>query len=212
MREKSKRTAKFATKTVVYCALMTALVTVATVTLGFRTGDFFFNCGDAVIFVTAALLGPLPAAVAGGLGSFFADLAVYPATMFFTLVIKALEGLTCGLLMYVFRKISAGRVLSALCGAAAMTASGALMMTGYYICNSFFYGTPASALVALPADAVQAAASVVLASVVLYALGLVRLRDRLGFVKPSVPPAPEYVRMTSGGKDVADRGNNPADD
>ena len=212
MREKSKRTAKFATKTVVYCALMTALVTVATVTLGFRTGDFFFNCGDAVIFVTAALLGPLPAAVAGGLGSFFADLAVYPATMFFTLIIKGLEGLVCGLLMCLFRKISAGRVLSALCGAAAMTVSGALMMTGYYVCNCFFYGTPASALVALPADAVQAAASVVLASVVLYALGLVRLRDRLGFVHTPTPSAPEYVRMTSGGKDVADRGNNPADD
>lgn len=212
MREKSKRTAKFATKTVVYCALMTALVTVATVTLGFRTGDFFFNCGDAVIFVTAALLGPLPAAVAGGLGSFFADLAVYPATMFFTLIIKGLEGLVCGLLMCLFRKISVSRVLSALCGAAAMTVSGALMMTGYYICNSFFYGTPASALVALPADAVQAAASVALAAAVLYGLGLIKLRDRLGFIKLSVPPAPEYVRMTSGGKDVADRGNNPADD
>lgn len=212
MRAKSNSAAKFATKTVVYCALMTALVTVATVTLGFRTGDFFFNCGDAVIFVTAALLGPLPAAVAGGLGSFFADLAVYPATMFFTLVIKALEGLTCGLFMYAFRKISSGRGRSAVWGALSMTVGGALMMTGYYICNSFFYGTPASALVALPADAVQAAASVALAAAVLYGLGLIKLRDRLGFVKPSVPPAPEYVRMTSGGKDVADRGNNPADD
>ena len=212
MRAKSNSAAKFATKTVVYCALMTALVTVATVTLGFRTGDFFFNCGDAVIFVTAALLGPLPAAVAGGLGSFFADLAVYPATMFFTLVIKALEGLTCGLLMYAFRKISSGRGRSAVWGVLSMTVGGALMMTGYYICNSFFYGTPASALVALPADAVQAAASVALAAAVLYGLGLIKLRDRLGFVKPSVPPAPEYVRMTSGGKDVADRGNNPADD
>lgn len=212
MREKSKRTAKFATKTVVYCALMTALVTVATVTLGFRTGDFFFNCGDAVIFVTAALLGPLPAAVAGGLGSFFADLAVYPATMFFTLIIKGLEGLVCGLLMCLFRKISSGRGRSAAWGALSMTVGGALMMTGYYICNSFFYGTPASALVALPADAVQAAASVALAAAVLYGLGLIKLRDRLGFIKSSVPPAPEYARMTSGGKDVAARGNNPADD
>ena len=212
MRAKSNSAAKFATKTVVYCAFMNALVTVATVTLGFRMGDFFFNCGDAVIFVTAALLGPLPAAVAGGLGSFFADLAVYPATMFFTLVIIAREGSTCGLLMYTFRKISSGRGRSAVWGALSMTVGGALMMTGYYICNSFFYGTPASALVALPADAVQAAASVALAATVLYGLGLIKLRDRLGFVKPSVPPAPEYVRMTSGGKDVADRGNNPADD
>lgn len=195
MRDRGKSSAKTATKTVVYCALMTALVTVATVTLGFRTGDFFFNCGDAVIFVTAALLGPLPAMIAGGLGSFFADLAVYPATMFFTLVIKAVEGLVCGLLMRALSVASRGRARSALFGALSMTVGGLLMMTGYYVCNSFIYGTPVSALAALPADAVQAVSSVVLACLLLYALGLVKLRDRLGFVRPSLPRSAEYVRL-----------------
>lgn len=195
MSRNGRTAAKSATKKIVYCALMTALVTVATVTLGFRTGDFFFNCGDAVIFVTAVLLGPVPATVAGALGSFFADLAVYPATMFFTLVIKGSEGLLCGVLVSFFRRFERGRAAPVLLSAVAMTAGGALMMTGYYICNSFIYGTPVSALAALPADAVQAAASVVLATVVLYGMGLVKLRDRLGFVRPSLPRSAEYVRL-----------------
>ena len=145
MSAKQKRKFAFPTRTLVFTALLTALVVAATVVLGFRTGDFFFNCGDTVIFVTAALLGPVPAMLAGGIGSFFADLAVYPATMFFTLVIKGLEGLLCGLLMKLFRTSRRGKLLAPVTGGASMLVAGVFMMTGYFICNSFIYGAPASA-------------------------------------------------------------------
>ena len=168
----------FPTRTLVFTALSAALTVAATVVLGFRTGDFFFNCGDSVIFVTAALLGPVPAMLAGGIGSFFADLAVYPATMFFTLVIKGLEGLLCGVGMKLLRTSERGRVLAPVTGGASMLVAGAFMMTGYFICNSFIYGTPASALAALPADAVQASLSVALACVLLYLMRLDTLRVR----------------------------------
>ena len=168
----------FPTRKLVFTALTTALTVAATVVLGFRTGDFFFNCGDTVIFVTAALLGPVPAMITGGLGSFFADLAVYPATMFFSLFIKGAEGLVCGLLMKLLRTHDRGRVLAPVTGGASMAVGGALMMLGYFICNSFIYGTPASALVALPADAVQASVSVALACVLLYVFRLDALRTR----------------------------------
>ena len=148
MPAKQKRKFAFPTRTLVFTALLTALVVAATVVLGFRTGDFFFNCGDTVIFVTAALLGPVPAMLAGGIGSFFADLAVYPATMFFTLVIKGLEGLLCGLLMKLFRTSRRGKFLAPVTGGVSMLVAGVFMMTGYFICNSFIYGTPASALAA----------------------------------------------------------------
>lgn len=184
----------FPTRKLVYTALMTALVTLATAVLGFRTGDFFFNCGDAVIFVTATLLGPLPAMIAGGLGSFFADLAVYPATMFFTLVIKGLEGLLCGALLRLARPFEGHRVLMPLLGTAATAVAGAFMMTGYYVSNTFFYGTPASALAALPADAVQAAISVALASVILYAFRLAALKPRLFPESSHFPAAAPYLR------------------
>lgn len=168
----------FPTRTLVFTALSAALTVAATVVLGFRTGDFFFNCGDTVIFVTAALLGPVPAMLAGGIGSFFADLAVYPATMFFTLFIKGLEGLLCGVGMKLLRTSARGRVLAPVTGGASMLVAGAFMMTGYFICNSFIYGTPASALAALPADAVQASLSVALACVLLYLMRLDTLRVR----------------------------------
>lgn len=174
----SDRIRRFPTRTLVFTALMTALVTAATIVLGFRTGDFFFNCGDAVIFITAALFGPVPAMLAGGIGSFFADLAVYPATMFFTLFIKGAEGLVCGLIMYAFRGVR-NKYASAAAGVLAMIVAGVLMMTSYFICNSYLYGTPASALAALPADAVQASASVGLATVVLYVMRLVNLKSKL---------------------------------
>ena len=168
----------FPTRTLVFTALSAALTVAATVVLGFRTGDFFFNCGDTVIFVTAALLGPVPAMLAGGIGSFFADLAVYPATMFFTLFIKGLEGLLCGVGMKLLRTSARGRVLAPVTGGASMLVAGAFMMTGYFICNSFIYGTPASALAALPANAVQASLSVALACALLYLMRLDTLRVR----------------------------------
>lgn len=184
----------FPTRKLVFTALATALTMTATVVLGFRTGDFFFNCGDTVIFLSAALLGPLPAMLAGGFGSFFADLATYPATMFFTLVIKGLEGGLCGLLMKLFRTSECGKWLAPLTGGVSMAVAGAFMMTGYFVCNSFIYGTPASALVALPADAVQASVSVALACVLLYVMRLDGLRVKLRLDNKKYPIAPPYRR------------------
>lgn len=189
----SKRDFRFPTRKLVFTALMTALTVAATVVLGFRTGDFFFNCGDTVIFVTAALFGPLPAMIAGGLGSFFADLAVYPATMFFTLFIKGAEGLLVGLLMKLFKSPEKQGVTSVLTGALSMIAGGALMMTGYFVTNTFIYGTLASALAALPADAVQASLSVVLACVLLYAMRLIVFGRRFALSEKRMS-APPYVR------------------
>lgn len=194
MSAKQKRKFAFPTRTLVFTALLTALVVAATVVLGFRTGDFFFNCGDTVIFVTAALLGPVPAMLAGGIGSFFADLAVYPATMFFTLVIKGLEGLLCGLLMKLFRTSRRGKFFAPVTGGASMLVAGVFMMTGYFICNSFIYGTPASALAALPADAVQASLSVALACVLLYIMRLDSLRARFRLSEEKYPAAAPYAR------------------
>ena len=206
-----KRSKFSATRSVVFTALMTALVTLATVVLGFPAGDFFFNCGDAVIFVTAAILGPVPAMFAGGIGSFFADLAVYPATMVFTLFIKGVEGLVCGLLMRLLSRVSSRGLLGALFHVLSMAVAGTLMMTGYFVCNSFIYGTPAvcnsfiygtpaSALAALPADAVQWSLSLAIATALLYGLRLIAFRDKLGFAPVPRHDAPPYRRVPHTGE------------
>ncbi len=95
---------RLSTRLIAYTALMTALTYVGTL-LGFSGGQFYFNLGDSVILICAYLLGPIPAMIAGGLGAFLGDLTVYPATMLYTLVIKAIEGLVAGLLFMLLKKV-----------------------------------------------------------------------------------------------------------
>ena len=123
---------------------------------------------------------------------FFADMAVYPATMFFTLFIKGFEGLIAGLSMRLFAR-SSKQWLSVLGALISMIIAGAAMMTGYFVCNSFLYGTPASAMIALPADAVQASASAALAFTVLYGMRLIALRKKL------FPPRPKESAANGSG-------------
>ena len=193
--------AVFATRAVAYTGIMTALVYVYTL-LGISTPQFYFNLGDSVILIAAALFNPVIAMIAGGLGAFFADLTVYPATMLFTLFIKAIEGLVAGLLLMLIRRAFKNRldklsrskeaalalkklqIVKIVCSAAAMLFSAALMMTGYFICQTFFYGTMSAAVIALPMDAVQAVVSCVLATVVLYVFGLEKFKDRLKLTTP----------------------------
>ena len=169
---------KFTTKMVAYTGIMTAMVMVATL-LGFSTAQFYFNVGDTVILICAAIFGPIPAMIAGGLGSFFADLAIYPATMLFTLFIKAIEGLVFGILFSLIRKYIKNKFLNISLSILSMFFSTFLMMTGYFICQTFFYGTYAAAIIALPMDAVQATVSTVLASILLYVFHMLSLKEKL---------------------------------
>ena len=82
--------------------------------MGFSSAQFYFNLGDTVILLVSAIFGPFIGMIAGGMGSFFADLAVYPATMFYTLVIKGLEGLIAGGLMILIKKFVKKKTLSVL--------------------------------------------------------------------------------------------------
>ncbi len=257
---------KFSTRLIAYAALMTALVYAGTL-IGFSSAQFYFNLGDCVILIAAYLLGPIPAMIAGGLGAFLGDLTVYPATMVYTLFIKAIEGLAAGLLFLLVKKLTAKYFAKRLTGEmlafmketsrraelsdeqndeasspaqaiekidenASQTSEAAsdiadalpnaqiakeqvnesdidtktpvsqkiraikrrktalecalslpvclfcsgLMAVGYFICQTFMYGTYAAALVALPMDAVQAAISSALATAAIGAFNLAGLK------------------------------------
>lgn len=169
--------ARFTTRMVAYTGIMTAMVMVATL-LGFSTAQFYFNVGDTVILICSAIFGPIPAMIAGGLGAFFADMAVYPATMVFTLCIKAVEGFVAGCLFKIIYKFIKNKPLKIILSIIAMAFSSALMMTGYFLCQTLFYGTYAAAIIALPMDAVQAVVSTTLASILLYLCHLIEFKER----------------------------------
>lgn len=61
--------------------------------------DGYFNMGDGVIMLFAAILNPLNAFLVGGVGSALADFAGgYPHYIIFTLIIKGLEAIVISIL------------------------------------------------------------------------------------------------------------------
>jgi uncharacterized membrane protein len=86
------------TKTLVLTGMMTALVFIATVAIRipvpFTQG--YIHAGDTMIFVSAAVLGPIPGMIAAGVGSALADLMGYPQWVIPTLLIKGIMGYLMG--------------------------------------------------------------------------------------------------------------------
>lgn len=158
---------------------MTALVIVCTAFLGINMGTTYTNLGDTMIFLTAGLFGPIPAMIAGGLGSFFADMLVFPMTMWATLIIKGIEGLVCGLIMRAFSRLKLKRTAQVALSLVAMLIAGLWMMLGYFVAESFIYGTLAAAVFALSANAMQISLSIVCSIILLYGFKLCKMSLKL---------------------------------
>ncbi len=180
-----KKQSVFTIKFIAYTGMMTAIVYVCTL-IGIPFPAFNFNIGDSAILICGALFNPLSAMIAGGLGSFLADLTTYPATMLYTLVIKAVEGLVAGLVFQAIykwydkvetpdKKRFALKVVFAV-----LTCLGCslFMAGGYFICKAFMYGTIESALTSLPKNVLQAVVSTLIASLALYAARLEKVRPK----------------------------------
>lgn len=201
--KKMSNKAILTTKVIAYAAVSAAAVMAATL-LGFSSAQFYFNLGDSLILIVSAVFGPVIGMFAGGIGSFLADLAVYPVTMFYTLVIKGLEGLFAGILIKVIKKFVKNKPLNVTLSITAMAFSAYFMMTGYFVCQTFFYGTYASALVALPMDAVQATVSLAVATIALYPLKLINMSDKVYSLKGNKKVKPTE-KAEDAGEQTADK-------
>ncbi|MEG1791832.1 MAG: ECF transporter S component [Clostridia bacterium] len=138
--------------------ILTALTTVATIiiVIPIPSTDGYVNFGDTIIFLTACLMGGVPAMLVGGIGSALADLIVAPHWAIFTLVIKSIEGLVAGLLMSAFKMLP-----SALSKLIALFIAALWMVLGYYFAGAIMYGW-AGSLASVPMNLLQAGVSLVL--------------------------------------------------
>jgi uncharacterized membrane protein len=122
----------------VLIALFSALVFVVTYVLPVPIGVVgYVNFGDAVIFISAMVLGPIGGAVAGAVGSTLADVFLgYVTYAPFTFFVKGLEGLVCGLLYgnALFGKKSWIR------RGVSMTIAGFVATLGYFVADFILYG------------------------------------------------------------------------
>lgn len=108
----------------------------------------YFNIGEAGIYIVALLSGPYFGAVAGGMGSALADIALgFPIFAPATLVIKGLEGGVCGYLAERRPQLSRGRwvVSFSLIGLALFLAVYLIGSTYYPSLDPLFWGVVATA-------------------------------------------------------------------
>lgn len=154
-------TQKNHTKTLVVSSILAALILVFTflIRIPVNTTGAYMNIGDSVIYCSGMLVGVPWASAASGIGSMLADIllggGVYiPAT----LVIKALMGLVCALLMKNAKLPKF--VLACVVG-------GAIMTVGYGLFELAAFGW-AYAIGTLPFNLLQWAAGVAVAAALYY--------------------------------------------
>jgi len=137
----------------IMCALTTVVTWVLPIPMPATEG--YINFGDAVIFITALFAGPVPAMIVGGIGSMLADIiGGYMHWAGFTLLIKGLEGLFCGLIVKKFNKKDKFYI-----DILGLVAAGVWMVVGYYFAGAILYGW-AGSLESLPGNCIQAGVSI----------------------------------------------------
>lgn len=149
-------------KKVVVSALMAALVCVATMVIQIPSPmNGYVNLGDCFVLLSGWLLGPVFGAAASGVGSMLTDLlmgyAVYAPG---TLIIKGIMGALCAVILKAFKPsaTAAGYIVSGL-------ASEAVMVLGYFGYAALLLGKGGAAALSIPGNCVQAAAGLVLGTV-----------------------------------------------
>lgn len=150
---------KSTTQRIVFTALLTALVCVATMIIKIPLpSKGYINIGDAVVLLSGWLLSPLYGFLAAGIGSALADIfsgyIIYaPATF----VIKGIMALlSCILFKKVFlnsKKIFS-RIISGLIAEI-------VMVGGYFLFEGLLYGFMTAAA-NIPANAIQGTAGIIL--------------------------------------------------
>ncbi|MFY9398671.1 MAG: ECF transporter S component [Desulfomonilia bacterium] len=151
-------------------ALFIALVAVSTmiVRVPVPQTSGYMNLGDSLVLLAAVFFGPVGGFIAGGIGSALADiLGGFPQWAMWTLIIKGIEALIVSGLVAALgpRKDRIGPVM-----VMSFALATAWMVLGYFIAETIMYDLKA-AIAEAPFNLMQAAGSVVLASLMLPVFG-----------------------------------------
>lgn len=141
----------------VLAALFAALGCVATmvISIPIPATNGYINLGDGIVLLGAFFLPPAYAAAAGGLGSMLADILLgYASYAPATLLIKALSALCAATVSHMGQRKTGAVILGAVAGEI-------LMILGYFGYEALVLGYGLAAVGSIPANALQAAAGIV---------------------------------------------------
>ncbi len=136
-------------------------------------GGHLYLC-DAVICLSAILLGPFEAFIVGGVGSFFGDMIFYPPPMFVSLVTHGLQAVVISLIAHKILKNHP--VLASGVGAAA---GAVIMVTGYTLGKIFIYSNFEYAMLSLPFEIAQSSLGAVIGMLLCWKCGIRNLFDKV---------------------------------
>ena len=134
-------------------------------------GHMYLN--DVIIVTAAILLDPLPAFLVGGVGAFIGDLLFYPAPMFVSLAVHGIQALIISLFVHQIMKNSP--VKRSIIGT---VIAWVITFTGYSLGRAFIYSTPEYAIAKLPFQILQTAVGSVLALLLCWKCGIVKLYQK----------------------------------
>ena len=156
----------------VYTALFTALTTVATLVIQVPSPmSGYVNLGDAMVLLSAWILGPVYGTAAAGIGSMLADLlSGYAYYAPGTLVIKCLMTFVAAQVFLVLKdKVKGKHFAKVVSGLLAEI----IMVVGYFGYAGLILGNGLSAALSIPGNLVQGGFGIVVSTVVYLALSQV---------------------------------------
>jgi uncharacterized membrane protein len=147
------------TLNLVLTSVMTALVCVSTVLFQIPipvTGGYF-NVGEAIIYISAIVFGPIVGGIAGGVGAALADvMGPYSIYAPGTLVIKFCEGFIIGFIVFTIRLKEWERWKKYFVIISAVIIGGVFMVVGYWTYEAYILGFgPIVALGEVPVNLMQ---------------------------------------------------------
>lgn len=174
-----KKKASDRTLRIVIAAMFAAMIAVLTAFVQIKTPTGgYVHLGDAMIYLTASFL-PLPyAMLAAAVGGGLADLLVYPETIIYTIIIKALNA--------VFFSSKGDKLLTKR-NALMTIPSGLVTVVGYslskfirvMLAGGDFPSALTNALWKMPENAIQAAASAVVFILIALAFDKAQIKKRM---------------------------------
>lgn len=156
----------------VYTALFTALTCVATMIIQIPSPmNGYVNLGDAMVLLSAWILGPMYGTVAAGVGSMLADiLSGYAYYAPGTLVIKALMAVAAALVFQALQGKKHGKYLAEITSS---LLGECIMVAGYFGYAGLLLGKGMAAALSIPGNLVQGVFGIVVSTAAYLALSRV---------------------------------------
>ena len=171
---------KMTTKKLVMTALFMAFTIIATMFIRIPITFGYVNLGDAFIFLSVFILGPICGAIVGGVGAGIADLFGFIAYAPGTLVIKSLMAIVTWLIYKALKDITKNHMLAEI---VAGIVGAIVMTTGYFIYEALLFTTVWAAFLNAPWSLLQGAVGVVIAVSAMRVLSATKVLDKFDFYK-----------------------------